>query len=82
MTGVRAYARCCKVAGLTCDYRTAGPSLSFDGAMAEARCADGQKALGKAIFFFHGALHPQKPSGFLGTGVQGRPLDFHTGPEH
>ena len=50
--------------------------------MAEARCADGQKALGKAIFFFHGALHPQKPSGFLGTGVQGRPLDFHTGPEH
>lgn len=36
--GVTASAQCCMVSGLTCDYRVAGPSLSFDGAQAEAKC--------------------------------------------
>ena len=49
MTGVKVYARCCKVQGLRCDYRTAGPSFPFDGAMAEARCEAGDLALGEFI---------------------------------
>ncbi|XP_025078160.1 uncharacterized protein LOC112554561 isoform X1 [Pomacea canaliculata] len=36
--GVTATARCCMMSGLTCDYRAAGPSLSFNGAQAEATC--------------------------------------------
>ncbi|XP_076465389.1 uncharacterized protein LOC143297101 [Babylonia areolata] len=48
--GVKAYARCCKVAGLTCDYRTAGPSFPFDGAMAEASCSSGYLALGCSTY--------------------------------
>lgn len=48
--GVRAFARCCKTAGLVCDYKTAGPSLIFDGAMAEARCDAGKKALGCSAY--------------------------------
>ncbi|XP_076444047.1 uncharacterized protein LOC143282327 [Babylonia areolata] len=44
--GVKAWAVCCQGSGLTCDYRTAGPSFPMDGAMAEATCASGQQALG------------------------------------
>ena len=49
ITGVKASARCCKVSGLTCHYRTAGPSFPFDGAMAEARCDAGDLAVGEFV---------------------------------
>ena len=42
-------ARCCQVSGLTCDYKTAGPSFPFDGVMAEARCDAGDVALGEFV---------------------------------
>ncbi|XP_025078159.1 uncharacterized protein LOC112554560 [Pomacea canaliculata] len=44
--GVKATARCCSVAGLTCDYRTAGPSSPFDGAQAEAVCPSNTLSIG------------------------------------
>nr|KAG5703689.1 hypothetical protein BaRGS_022978 [Batillaria attramentaria] len=44
--GVKAFAMCCKVSGLTCDYRTAGPSSPMDGAQAEATCPSGYTPLG------------------------------------
>ncbi|KAK7115790.1 uncharacterized protein [Littorina saxatilis] len=50
VNGVRAVARCCKVAGLKCDYKTAGPSLVFKGAMAEARCSSDQFAFGCSAY--------------------------------
>ena len=49
LIGVKAGARCCKVSGLTCDYKTAGPSFPFDGAMAEARCDSGDLAVGEFV---------------------------------
>lgn len=45
--GVTAAARCCMVSGLTCDYRAAGPSLSFHGAQAEATCDADSLPLGQ-----------------------------------
>lgn len=44
--GMQAVARCCKMSGLSCDYRTAGPSSAFDGAKAEATCLTGHLPLG------------------------------------
>ena len=47
LTGVKARARCCRMPYVSCDYVTAGPSLMFDGARAEARCPAGKLALGQ-----------------------------------
>ncbi|PVD19687.1 hypothetical protein C0Q70_20177 [Pomacea canaliculata] len=40
-TELVATAQCCRLEGLTCDYRVAGPSAIFDGARAEAVCPSG-----------------------------------------
>ncbi|KAK7116377.1 uncharacterized protein [Littorina saxatilis] len=50
IAGVRAQARCCKVKGLKCDYKKAGPSLVFKGAVSEARCSSNQLALGCSVY--------------------------------
>ncbi|PVD19498.1 hypothetical protein C0Q70_19987 [Pomacea canaliculata] len=44
--GVRAQARCCRLSGLTCEYRVAGPSLPFEGAQAEATCPSNTQPFG------------------------------------
>ncbi|PVD19497.1 hypothetical protein C0Q70_19986 [Pomacea canaliculata] len=44
--GVTAAARCCKVSGLSCEFRVAGPSLTFGGAQAEALCSTNTLLIG------------------------------------
>ncbi|XP_025077719.1 uncharacterized protein LOC112554241 [Pomacea canaliculata] len=44
--GVTAAARCCKVSGMSCEFRSAGPSLTFGGAQAEAICSTNTLLIG------------------------------------
>ncbi|XP_025078468.1 uncharacterized protein LOC112554711 [Pomacea canaliculata] len=49
-TELVATAQCCRLEGLTCDYRVAGPSAIFDGARAEAVCPGGYFPFGCSAY--------------------------------